>query len=100
METIIRHVRDLGTSERTVIEQLVGHALGENQQLVIQVFNPEQRLHLAEDLLRSLPRTADSEGLQGVPVENVRGVAAGAGPAPDDDTARRWVEEYQAEKYG
>jgi hypothetical protein len=37
METIIRHVRDLGDSERSTLEQLVGHALRENQQLVIQV---------------------------------------------------------------
>ncbi len=61
---------------------------------------PHQRLHLAEDLLRSLPRATGPDGLRGVPVEKVRGVAAGPGPAPDDDTVRRWVEEHQAEKYG
>ena len=37
METVIRHVRDLGASERSALEQLVGHTLHENQQLVIQV---------------------------------------------------------------
>ena len=37
METIIRHVRDMDTSERSALEQLVGHSLRENQQLVIQV---------------------------------------------------------------
>lgn len=37
METIIRHVRDLDASERSALEQLVGHSLHENQQLVIQV---------------------------------------------------------------
>jgi len=37
METIIRQVRDLLANERSSIEQLVGHSLGENQQLVIQV---------------------------------------------------------------
>jgi len=41
METIIRQVRDLDSSERLAIEQIVGHALRENQQLVIQVMNVE-----------------------------------------------------------
>jgi len=61
---------------------------------------PEQRLRLAEDLLRSLPRASAADGLRGVPVEKVRGVAAGTGPVPDDDTVRRWIEEHHAEKYG
>ena len=37
METIIRQVRDMDTSERSTLEQLVGHSLRENQQLIIQV---------------------------------------------------------------
>lgn len=37
METIVRHVRDLHDDERSTLEHLVGHALRENQQLVIQV---------------------------------------------------------------
>jgi hypothetical protein len=41
METIIRAVRDLDSAERSMIEQLVGHALRENQQLVIQVLTVE-----------------------------------------------------------
>jgi hypothetical protein len=39
METIIRYVKDLGRSERSAIEQLVGHTLHETEQLVIQVMN-------------------------------------------------------------
>jgi hypothetical protein len=35
-----------------------------------------------------------------VPAEKVRGVAAGAGTVPDDDTVRRWIEEHHSEKYG
>ena len=42
METVIHQVSELGTSERTAAEQLVGHALHENQQLVIQVVTPIQ----------------------------------------------------------
>jgi hypothetical protein len=37
METVIRQVRDLRDAERSAIEQLVGHALRADQQLVIQV---------------------------------------------------------------
>jgi hypothetical protein len=37
METIIRQVRELDAAERSTIEQLVGHTLRANQQLVIQV---------------------------------------------------------------
>ncbi len=41
METIIRHVRDLGSSERSALEHLVGHSLRDSQQLIIQVVNTE-----------------------------------------------------------
>lgn len=37
METIIRNVRDLKVSERSAAEQIVGHELDENQQLVIVI---------------------------------------------------------------
>ncbi|MEZ6057574.1 MAG: hypothetical protein R3C01_12815 [Planctomycetaceae bacterium] len=37
METVTCNVRDLGSNERTAVEQLVGHALRENEQLIIQV---------------------------------------------------------------
>ena len=66
----------------------------------VRTWPPEQRLHLAEDLLRSFPPAHAPDGLRGVPVEKVRGVALGAGSIPDDDTVRRWVEEHHAEKYG
>ena len=37
METVVHNIRDLSGNERSAAEQLVGHALRENQQLVIQV---------------------------------------------------------------
>jgi hypothetical protein len=37
METIVRTVGDLDQSVRSALEQVVGHALGERQRLVIQV---------------------------------------------------------------
>lgn len=66
----------------------------------VRTWPPEQQLHLAGDLLRSLPHLIAPDGLRGVPVEKVCGVAAGAGSIPDDDTVRRWIEEHRAEKYG
>ncbi|MBI1904086.1 MAG: hypothetical protein HYS13_23540 [Planctomycetia bacterium] len=41
METVVHNVRDLNGAERSVAERLVGHALGEDQQLVIQVLGAE-----------------------------------------------------------
>lgn len=37
METVIRHVRDIETSERRVLERVVGHPLKEDQKVIIQV---------------------------------------------------------------
>ena len=37
METIVRNVRDLQDNERSAAEQLVGHSVRENQQIIIQV---------------------------------------------------------------
>jgi hypothetical protein len=39
-------------------------------------------------------------GPRGVPAEQVRGIAAGDGPPPDDETVKRWIQERRAEKYG
>jgi hypothetical protein len=46
METVVRNVRDLSCNERSTAEQLVGHALQENQQLVIQVIEAETKATL------------------------------------------------------
>ena len=39
-------------------------------------------------------------GLRGVPAEQVRGIAAGAGLPPDDETVNRWIQEARMEKHG
>ena len=39
-------------------------------------------------------------GPRGVPAEQVRGIAAGAGPPPDDETVERWIQERRVEKFG
>jgi tRNA(fMet)-specific endonuclease VapC len=40
MESIIRNVRDIETSERQVLEHVLGQKLRENQQVIIQVVTP------------------------------------------------------------
>jgi len=37
---------------------------------------------------------------RGVPAEQVRGIAAGDGSPPDDETVNRWIQERRVEKYG
>jgi len=37
---------------------------------------------------------------RGVPAEQVRGIAVGDGPPPDDDTVKRWIQERRVEKFG
>lgn len=37
---------------------------------------------------------------RGVPAEQVRGIAAGVGPPPNDETVTRWIQERRVEKYG
>ena len=37
MESITRNVRDIDTRERQALEQVLGHQLKENQQIIIQV---------------------------------------------------------------
>ena len=39
-------------------------------------------------------------GPHGVPAEQVRGIAAGDGSAPGDETVGRWIQERRVEKYG
>jgi hypothetical protein len=76
--------------ERTEFEDVLSRVRG---------WTPEMRLSLAEQLLRSLHPAIQTAGLRGVPVEQVRGIAANDRPPPDDETVERWVEEHRAEKY-
>jgi hypothetical protein len=43
METITRTVRDLAANERSTVEQLLGHRLLDNQQVIIQVIAAESK---------------------------------------------------------
>jgi hypothetical protein len=61
METIVRDVGDLDRSDRSALERVVGHALGENQRLVIQVMTPDVNKEQAQPSgsLPDLPEWAD-----------------------------------------
>lgn len=37
---------------------------------------------------------------RGRPVEDLRGLAAGPKPPPDDDDVKRWIDEHRMGKYG
>lgn len=39
METVVRNVRDLLQSDRSVLERVVGHPLRETQQVILNVVN-------------------------------------------------------------
>ena len=43
---------------------------------------------------------AAAPGPRGVSAEQVRGIAAGDGSPPDDETVNRWIQERRLEKYG
>jgi hypothetical protein len=74
----------------------------EYQEVVTRVrsWEPQLRLALAEELLRSLHPDVVPNLPRGIPAEQVRGMAAGETPPPDDNTVRRWVEEYRLGKHG
>lgn len=64
------------------------------------VFKPLGAVKLAEhQRVQLVIRTDEPTPRRGVPVEQVRGIAAVPGPPPDDETIDRWRDEYLAEKY-
>jgi predicted DNA-binding antitoxin AbrB/MazE fold protein len=65
------------------------------------VFKPLGEVNLAErQRVKLVIQTDEPAPRRGVPVEQVLGMAAGQGPPPDDETVRRWIDEYRMEKYG
>jgi hypothetical protein len=65
----------------------------------VRSWSPDLRLGLAEAILSSLHPLNRADQPRGVPAEMVRGIAAGRGPTPDDQTVRQWIEEHRQEKY-
>ena len=41
-----------------------------------------------------------SKQARGVPAATIRGIGAGNGPPPDDETIEQWLDERRMEKYG
>jgi hypothetical protein len=67
----------------------------------LRLWAPGRRLALADALIRSVhdePRVKTKP--RGVPANQVRGMGAGKGPLPDDDTVKQWIHEHRMEKYG
>jgi hypothetical protein len=66
----------------------------------VRAWPQELRQTLAEELLRSVQEEQLADRSRGVPADQVRGIAAGDRPPPDDDTVRQWIDEWSVEKHG
>lgn len=72
----------------------------------VKEWSPDLRIALVKRILESL-RLAES-GLhdtahappRGLSAEEARALFQADRPAPDDETIKRWIDEYRTEKYG
>jgi hypothetical protein len=71
---------------------------GATVEVVVVVVAPANASRQDTSALEVLESVAP--GPRGVPAEQVRGIAAGDGGPPNDDTVNRWVQEHRVEKYG
>ena len=55
METFNRNVSDLGAGERSLMEQLIGHRLSDEQKLVIRVLGANPNAELIKAATDELP---------------------------------------------
>ena len=67
----------------------------------VKNWSPDSRIVLARRILETLERPRRVvRGLPARSVQELIGLGAGDNPAPDDETARRWIAEHRMEKYG
>jgi hypothetical protein len=66
----------------------------------VRAWPPDLQRRLAEELIWSLRPEVRSAGSRGVPASQVRGMAAGDGQPPDDETVKQWVHEHRVGRYG
>ena len=72
METVVHNIRDLGDNERSAAEQLVGHALRDDHQIIIQVVAGNGFPAEAPSLGDTLPDWCDVyEGLTDVEIADI-----------------------------
>jgi hypothetical protein len=67
----------------------------------VRSWSGEARIVLARRILETLERSPrEARRSQARSVHELIGIGAGAGPAPDDQTIRHWIDEHRVEKYG
>ena len=66
----------------------------------VRDWSPDLRLGLAIELLRSLQPNGHANDNRGFSAAEVRGIGAGNGPPPDDETAANWLSQHRTEKHG
>jgi predicted DNA-binding antitoxin AbrB/MazE fold protein len=64
------------------------------------VFRPVGTVDLPENQRVEIVVETGEPPRRGVPLEQVLGLAAGNSPPTDDETVRRWLDEYRMKKAG
>ena len=86
MEPIIRHVSDIESDERRVYESVLGHALKENQRVIIRVVELDSEPDDATGKA-ALSRAVDI-ARRGRAAAEVQGITAGEADAAIDEAIR------------
>jgi hypothetical protein len=72
----------------------------QNDRRVIVTLPPEVPTGPAELVVTVESPNGKQSHPRGVPAAVIRGIAAGNGPPPDDETVEKWMHERRTEKYG
>lgn len=66
----------------------------------VRTWPAPDRLALIQTLVASLRTELTAAEPRKESLLDLRGIAAGQGPPPDDETVKRWIDEHRMEKYG
>ena len=99
METIIRNVRDIESSDRLALEHVLGRQLHENHQLIIEVMTVEPGIDDGkQEVCESGPFPPNNALLKALC--EIDAIQKGMNPIQDDDTLRYLKEARAGAMYG